>query len=122
MSVFREVDITWQGETYTVTPSNKLLRRIEREVPLVSYLARASRDTLASETAFILCEFIRSAGGRVDEDEIYEALMADLYESKGQGYFAIAAQLCDAIVPPGSVKNLPAPDAEPGKKKKKAAE
>jgi hypothetical protein len=114
MSIFREVEIKWGGETYTITPSNRLLRRIEREVPLVSYLARASRDTLASETAFILAEFIRSAGGKVDEDDIFEGLMADLYENKGAGYFAIAGQLCDAIVPPGAVKNLPAPEEKPG--------
>lgn len=114
MAVFRDVKIEWQGKAYEVTPSNRLLRRIEREVPLVAYLARASRDTLASETAFILAEFIRSAGGSVDEDEIYQGLMQDLYENKGAGYFAIAATLCDAIVPPGAVKNLPAPESAPG--------
>jgi hypothetical protein len=122
MSVFREVEIKWGGKAYNVTPSNKLLRRIEREVPLVSYLGRASTDVLASETAFILCEFIRSAGGVASEDEIYSELMADFYENQGKGYFAIAGQVCDAIVPPSALKNLPAPEEKPGQEKKAATE
>lgn len=84
MSVFREISIPFGGRDYVVTPSNKVLRRIEmkgrRDDPsfnLVAVFYRASAQAGGFyDLAFVLAELINSAGGKVTEDEALAELMA----------------------------------------------
>ena len=80
MSVFREIEISYQGKAYTFTPSNKLLRRIERDVPLAGMVMRIQDEKPAvSEIAFVATEFLKAAGCEdVDEDAMYAAIMGDI--------------------------------------------
>lgn len=116
MSVFRETTIDWGGETYVIVPSNRLLRRIEREVPLVRFVAECMQDYRVADVAFILSEFIKEAGGSINPDELTAELFEDLYTNKAEGYLRIASQLCDAIVPPSAIKNLKAPSEKKSEK------
>jgi len=77
MSVFREVDMEWGGETYTVTPSNKVLRRIEGEgISLVHMAERVSKgEPPLSQLAFVIATLLQHGGAKVSEDDIYLGLV-----------------------------------------------
>ena len=77
MSVFREVEMEWGGKSYTVTPSNKLLRRIEGEgISLVHMAERVSRGKPPlSELAYVIATLLQQGGAKVTEDDIYSGLM-----------------------------------------------
>ena len=62
MAVFRDVDMEWRGKTYTVTPSNRLLRRIEGEgISLTHMISRISKgEPPISETCYVVAELLRS--------------------------------------------------------------
>lgn len=71
MTVFREMVVEWGGENYTFTPSNKFLRRVDREVSLASLADRAERgDAPIFDMAFVVAEIMREAGVDTDEDEV----------------------------------------------------
>lgn len=111
--VFREVEIAWRGETYTVTPSNRLLRKIEREVSLMPWMAAARTEYRVSETAFILAEFLKSAGVATSEDQIAEEIMAALFDQDVATYGALVSALIEAIVPPGAIETAKKLQAAP---------
>lgn len=75
MTVFREAKITWADKEYTFTPSNRLIRRIEREVPLMwVQMQFASQNVPISSIAYIATEVMRAAGADVSEDEMFAEL------------------------------------------------
>ena len=77
MSVFRDVIIPYGGVDVIVTPSNKVLRRIEgkgkRDDPsfnLVEVIIRVDSGTGAvNNAAFLLAELINATGAQTTEDE-----------------------------------------------------
>jgi len=83
MAVFRDVEIEWGGVDYTVTPSNKLLRKIESkgDVSLTAVASKAADGNVQmSVMSFILAELLASAGARPKgkdtlEDEIYREMI-----------------------------------------------
>lgn len=98
MSVFREVKMTYDGEEYWLTPSNRLLRRIEAEMApssLTDMIARIGHGKPpVSEVALVVTEFLKAAGAqKVDEDQMYSDLMGDLMDG-GQ----VFSSMCEAIV------------------------
>lgn len=96
MSVFREVEIEWGGRSYTVTPSNRLLRRIEREVPVLNMLRDFEREIIKpSELAFVLAEFLKAGGANVDEDDLFGALVG----ADAAATFVLAEQVLTALIP-----------------------
>lgn len=119
MGVFRDIEVEYGGRKYTLTPSNRLLRRIEGEVG--SILDVMSRTGAAkppvSEIAFIVCEFLTAAGVRgIDEDEIYGELMLDLVQGGGEQFGAMCEVIGMAVSPAEmDPKKQPAP-AKPRKK------
>ncbi|MEQ3625989.1 MAG: hypothetical protein ABNH26_08780 [Celeribacter sp.] len=119
MPVFRDVLIEWQGETYTVTPSNRLLRKIEGEgIELLDVITKISNGKApVSEIAFILTEFINSAGGRTDEDTTLGEIMSALHNGQSEQFAAIATALVEAITPSEiDEKKHVAPAAKPQRK------
>lgn len=81
MTVFREVTIQWDGTSYTITPTMRLVRAIEAEVSILGTLSRAgSGQPPTSHIAFIVSRLLRSAGASAedaDEDVIYRRLFSD---------------------------------------------
>lgn len=120
MSVFREVKMTYDGEEYWLTPSNRLLRRIEAEMApssLTDMIARIGHGKPpVSEVALVVTEFLKAAGAqKVDEDQMYSDLMGDLMDG-GQ----VFSSMCEAIVTAISPADDGGKKSAPRAKSKKA--
>jgi len=75
-AVFREVALQWDGKAYTVKPTMQLLNRIENRVSLAALVRGLSSDAPPlSHLAFVVGEFLRAAGARVEDDEVYRELV-----------------------------------------------
>lgn len=109
MGVFREITISWNGIDYTVTPSNKMLRRIEGKgdlsIPAMA-LAFSQHKPRMSEAAFVLAEFLKEGGAESSnkdvplEDEVYDELI-----NGGEGVTAaLISSLFEAIMPQERIK------------------
>lgn len=71
MAVFRDCEIIWGGESYTLTPSNRLLRNIEKEVSLAHIAIEASKGCPPiSHLAYVAAMLLQDAGADVTEDEM----------------------------------------------------
>ena len=123
--VLRDISISYGGETYTFTPSNRLLRKIDAGLSPNSIMGVV--NTMQNENlplydiAFIVSEFIKAGGGNVSEDDVLAELYADLSENEGKGIGPLLEALAAAISPPGATaKNPQAPAATGAKRSKRA--
>jgi len=81
-AVFRNVELAWDGKTYSVKPTMLLLNKIEQRVSIAGLVRGLSSDAPPlSHLAFVTGEFLRSGGCRVDDEEIYRELMTGDVES-----------------------------------------
>lgn len=110
MAVFRDVDIEWGGRSWRVTPSNRLLRRIEAEdVSLQYMLAELQRGRVKlSHLAFVMATTLRDAGADVTEDE----MLAEMVAGDQDAVFRLAQNVLAAIFPVTDAEGKPAPRAE----------
>lgn len=123
MSVFRDVDIEWQGRKWTVTPSNRLLRRIEGEgISLSHMITRVAKgEPPVSEVCYVMAELLQSAGAEVTEDEIYGEVMTALANGEERAFADMAVQIVEAISPQEMTGKKPgAPAGEKPRRKGKA--
>lgn len=105
--VFREIELAYGGKTYTLTPSVKMLRRIEGQGD-INILSVIHKVGMQAETgalpifdlATIACGFLREAGCKVDEDEVYAEIMADLTQGDAKWMMGFCEVLVAAISPP----------------------
>lgn len=109
MSVFRDIEMEYGGKSYTVTPSNRLLRKIEGELSpssLTDMIARiGSAKPPVSEVAFVVAELLKAGGAdTVDEDQMYVDLMSDLMTNEGKVFGAMTEAIVVAISPVDEVK------------------
>jgi hypothetical protein len=75
-AVFRTVSLAWDGKTYEVKPTMQLLNKIEQRVSLAGLVRGLSTDAPPlSHLAFVVGEFLREGGARVNDEEIYRELM-----------------------------------------------
>ena len=120
--VFREISLEWNGEAYPFTPSNKLLRRIEREVSFVDLINRSNDGRFPIfDIAYVMTEFLKSAGVRgVTEDEDYGVLARDMQDNNSEGIAVILGCVVEAISPPGEdPKKAAAAQSKPPPQKQK---
>lgn len=98
VAVFREANIDWNGATYRVVPSNKLLRRIEGDgISLVHMMQEVQRGKVQiSLLAFVLATVLQSAGADVTEDQ----MLLDLSDPAAQGRIVPLAQAVLAVIFP----------------------
>lgn len=62
-SIFQEIEIEWDGETYTVTPTMRLINKIENEVSLAKLAYRAqSGDVPMSHVATVFAHLLKAGG------------------------------------------------------------
>lgn len=77
-AVFRDLNVEWGGRRYVVTPSNRLLRRIEGGpdgVSLIGMSQDAARgQPKMSQIAYVVAVLLQSAGCEVTEDEVLAAM------------------------------------------------
>ncbi len=80
--VFREVSIDWDGETYSITPSMALLRKIKQQGIHNLMLANACINGGADPLDLVVVHrmFMREAGVKVAEDDSYEFIMSGSQE------------------------------------------
>lgn len=121
MAVFRDVDMAWQGKTYTVTPSNRLLRRIEGEgISLTHMISRISKgEPPISETCYVVAELLRSGGADVTEDDVYGEVMTALAEGREDAFANMAVAVVEAISPQGLTGKKPEAREEKPQRKAK---
>lgn len=78
MGVFRDVVLNWHGTEYTVTPTLRLLRRIENnDVSLTDIAVRTARGQAPiSHIAYVLSVLLKEAGApHCSEEEVYQELI-----------------------------------------------
>jgi len=109
MSVFRDVEIEWGGKSYSVTPSNRLLRKIESEgISLTHMIGRvADGQAPISEVSYVVAEFLKSAGAKVTEDEVYGYIMETMADGDEDGFATLAVAVVEAITPKGLTGKKP---------------
>jgi len=117
--IFRDVAIEWQGRDVVVTPSNRLMRRIEAEdgvnlVQLAIDMSRAKAKT--SVLAFVGAELLKAGGAEVTEDDVRAYLMG----SDVKGVKAFLTAVMSAIIPTDDDGKKPAPLAAKTQKAKMA--
>jgi hypothetical protein len=113
MGVFRDVILTVAGVDHVITPSNRLLRRIEMKgkaenprfnLVEVMFFLQTSAGSMP-DMAFILSEMVTASGAKMTEDEALAAIVAmeidDLQKLK--------AELCACIMPEPNEKKPAAP-------------
>lgn len=77
MSIFKELTISWNDTEYKLQPSMRLLNRIEERVSLAVISARiASGQPPLSMLATAYAVMLESAGCKVTEEQVYEALFS----------------------------------------------
>jgi hypothetical protein len=109
MAVFREITIPFAGKDYAVTPSNKVLRRIEmkarRDDPQFNLVAVFYRATSMAggfyDLSFVLSELINSAGGNATEDDALAEFMGFNDPKELSAYVAL---ICSCVMPEPSDK------------------
>jgi len=109
MAAFRDVDIDWGGKTWRVTPSNRLLRRIEAEdVSLQFMLAELQRGRVKlSHLAFVMAMVLRDAGATVTEDQ----MLTEMVSGDQTAVFRLAENVLAAIFPVEDAGGKPEPRA-----------
>lgn len=121
--VFRDIDIEWEGQRYTLTPSNRLLRRIESEVSLTGLFNDAQAGRLSvPNLAYVVCEFLKAAKvPNIDEDGIYGDLMQDMANNDGAVVMQMVEVIALAMSPPDQDPKKPAAAPATPKASKTAA-
>lgn len=101
MSIFKEVTLTWKGETFTIAPDHVLraIAIVEERVTLHELMKFQQRGTAPLSTlSSAFASVLRYAGAKVTDEEVYAAMFSgDQAISVGQ---AISALLL-MMVPPG---------------------
>lgn len=69
--VFRDVTIRFRGQDYVVTPSNRMIRRLESEVSISRMMMSwAKGEPALGAMCYVLAELLKSAGAKVTEDDV----------------------------------------------------
>jgi hypothetical protein len=104
-AVFKDVEMAWEGKTYTVKPTMLLLNQIEQRVSLAALVRGLGSDAPPlSHLAFVVGSFLRAGGARVDDDEVYRELMT----GDTAGLIAMRDSILSAIFPEPKKKEGPA--------------
>jgi hypothetical protein len=75
-AVFRELELSWGGQTYRVKPTMGLLNRIEQDVSLSSVAYRIGQgQPPVSQLALIISAFLAEAGCKASPEDVYAELM-----------------------------------------------
>jgi hypothetical protein len=104
-AVFKDVEMSWEGKTYTVKPTMMLLNQIEQRVSLAALVRGLGSDAPPlSHLAFVVGSFLRAGGARVEDDEVYRELMT----GDVAGLIAMRDSILSAIFPEPKKKESPA--------------
>ena len=81
-SIFQEVSIGWRGAEYRITPTMRVLNRIEQDVSLAVLASRiSSGDVPISHLAMAVAALLKEAGASATAEEVYESMVSGDPES-----------------------------------------
>lgn len=104
-AVFRDVTIHFRGRDYTVTPSNRMIRRLENDVSISKMMiAWARGEPLLGAMCYVLAEMLRGAGASVTEDDVLQEV-----SHAGQDGIALLGLVMEALTPAAPEKADPDP-------------
>lgn len=100
MSVFRDFEIEWAGEKYTVLPTMRLLRSIESDGTSITNVIHqvSTGKPQASIMARIVAMVMQSGGAPVTDEEMYAELVNGDVEAILELYFSIIEAISPAPV------------------------
>ena len=74
-SIFNEISIEWGDVEYHITPTMKLINKIENEVSLTRLAMRASTgDVPLSQVALVFMHLLNSGGCQVSQEQVFQAM------------------------------------------------
>lgn len=116
-SIYKTVNITWQGVKYEITPSFALINYVENNgVSIAGIAAELGTNAFKiTNVARMVCLFLRSEGAEVDDEAVYQEMTksTDTVASS----LLIAADLVNACFPQNQTTEEAAKSAKPSKKK-----
>lgn len=127
MSVFREVTIDYGGASYTFTPSNRMLRRIDAELSPQTLLGVLNvmdgNQVPLPALALVISEMVKEGGGDVTEDDVLVELYRDVQQNEGKGIKPLVQVIGACVTPPSDLPggNGGSPAKASGKKARKTA-
>ena len=93
--VWRDVSIVFRGESYTITPSVRLLMRIEQDVSLSGILmAWGQGKPQVMAMSFLIAELLKAAGAKVTADDVMQEIAHG-----GQDGMQLMGVVIEAITP-----------------------
>ena len=113
MSIFKQVQFSWDGEEYTVQADQVmgLIARIEEIITLQELTGK--RGAPFAKTAMGYGEALRYAGAKVSNEEIYAAMFKG---DKGKAIHAAVNGLLTMMLPPEEVAEKPKKKPNPRRK------
>ena len=117
--VYREIVLEWNGATYNVTPTYKLIQHIEQRLSLASLLDRTlNGQPPLSQLADLVAACLKAAGCK-DKDATAENINAELYDPESAENLTVAAtEILLALLPERAPRgNVPAPEKGAGQSK-----
>jgi hypothetical protein len=116
--VYREVTLEWNGKSYTLTPTYRLIQQIEQHVSLAWLLnCTIEHRPPLSQLAEVLATCLQAAGCR-DCDATAEEINAELYAmddpAAAKALMLSATNLVFALVPEKPFRGNAPPPAEGG--------
>lgn len=92
---FREILLPWAGREYHCTPSLRLLQRCEQRGLRLSRLigSLSEGDPEIGMVCMLTGELLRDGGAKVDDEAIYQMLMA------GDGWDTLVVPIINALAP-----------------------
>ena len=113
MAVFRDIEIEFAGVSYLVTPTMRLLRRIENDVSIPRLAWGVSNgQPQTSHLAFVLALLLQTAdnGRGVTEETVY----AEINQMNGETLIAIWNAVLEAVSPQPKKKDAAKPPSTSG--------
>ncbi len=111
-AIFEEVTLEWNGQTYTVTPTYRMIQRIEQDVSIAGISQRlAEGNPPMSHIASVVGVLLRAAGAQVEDSDIYEKMLTELEPDQIR---ELAEVVVSAFVPTSKNSNSPAKEPEAG--------
>lgn len=77
MNIWKDIEIEYKGETYTVKPTLELINKLEQRdgCSLTSLMMRAAKaDIPSSISAIIIATVVNHAGGKTTPEQVYQEL------------------------------------------------
>lgn len=93
-ALWKDVEIRWKGETYTVRPTFALMQAIEKIDDLESMVSAAMREKVPSSLVIgVIAAALRSVGVQVSSDDVLDEpeMNSGLGYSKGVFYAILTA-------------------------------